>query len=793
MHLAPTRTLGAALTGGALVLVLAGPAALGAPARRHAAPAPSPVPVVVPLHEIRAERAAGLIRGLYPGLRIRVDPAANAVIVVAPADEVDAVRTILQGVDVRDPSADSIDAQVLHAVSPSSVIGRLHAVFPTAHFFVAPNRTLVTVASPDDMQQIKTILAAMDTPLQTPTPKPRYAPDAVRVTEGDVRRIARAVSRQVPDVVVAISGSDIVVRGPPDDVEHAKALIGQLDVPQRGARYATVYRLRYADATSAAALLEQSFPGAQIDANAELNAVTVTAETQVQDRVAQAVTQLDAAPPGAPGGAAGGASMDVVNLRAALPGTSGPSTTATDIAQTVQQALQQSAPDLHITVPPNSTQLVLTGSPYSIHLAEELIAKLDVMPPMVVLDTEILEVAEGVAKQLGFQFPSAMLSTTYSETTPVQSSGIIGRILGLQPLTRTPLSLVAELNFLVSTNQARILEDPRITTFSGRTASIRAGETVNILVTTGGGAGVVPTSQVQSFQTGVTLDITPVVNADGLITIALHPTVNSEAGVSAAGVPNIQTRDTTTTVGLHDGQTLVIGGLIEDDTTRTITKIPFLGDLPLIGRLFQDANVSHQRNELIVTVTPHLIVEPIAAATPAPTPVQDPLVTPAPWPTLGPTPAPQVLPTVAPAAPPPPVAIHTSASPATPAPSPVPTAFDQTNVYTFGSAPANNYATDSAPPQIYYVQAHPTVLRDGDQMTLSVITTTNVSRLTFGYGTLIPQAELTRIAPGKWQRTFRFSTAGLPVGQSSVQMTLTARTAMGGSASVALPVSVMQP
>ncbi len=164
------------------------------------------------------------------------------------------------------------------------------------------------------------------------------------------------------------------------------------------------------------------------------------------------------------------------------------------------------------------------------------------------------------------------------------------------------------LNFLIENNKARILEDPRITTISGRTASLRAGETVNILTTTGGGTGTVATTQVQSFQTGVTLDITPVVNDGDYITVTLHPTVNSIAGISAAGVPNIQTRDTTTTVGLHDGQTIVIAGLIEDIDSRTVQKIPFLGDLPLIGRaLFTYQNVQQNRNELIVTVTPHIV------------------------------------------------------------------------------------------------------------------------------------------------------------------------------------------
>ena len=199
------------------------------------------------------------------------------------------------------------------------------------------------------------------------------------------------------------------------------------------------------------------------------------------------------------------------------------------------QALGASASDLHITLFPNSTKLVLSGSARSIGLAEALIAKLDVAEPLVELDTEVLEVDESVQKQLGFKFPTPLLSTTYSEIAPITSTGSTAQLGRLQALTRTPLSLQAELDFLVSTNKARILEDPRITTFSGRTASLRAGETVNILTTAGGGAGTVATTQVQSFQTGVTLDITPVVNADDYVTVTLHPSVNSETGVSAAG------------------------------------------------------------------------------------------------------------------------------------------------------------------------------------------------------------------------------------------------------------------
>jgi type II secretory pathway component GspD/PulD (secretin) len=782
-----------------------------------AANAPGPLaPTVINVSVVPAERAATILRSVYPHATIRVDRAANAIVVVAPPDVVAGMRAIVTGIDTKNPTDTTVEAVQLHSASPPDVIARIRATFPHAHFTAAPNRTIVVSAVPSDMAEIKSVVAAIDTPPLAPTPRPVYPPVAVRVVDGNTALIARAVARAVPNVRVAVSGAQVVLVGPPDDVAHAKDLVGQLDQVPAGVQYTNVYRLRYVDAGSVARLLERSFHGLDVQVDKDLNAVTAFATTSVQQRIANAVAQLDAPPPGAPGsggpGEAGGgiAGTEVVTLKAAVPGTAGAaSTSAADIAQTVQSALAGTAPDLKVTVHPNSTRLVLTGSPYSISLAKNLIAQLDVAEPLVVLDTEVLEVDENVQKQLGLKFPTAALSTTYSELTPAaQANGNASQLLSLQPLTRTPLTLGAELDFLITTNRAKILEDPRITTFSGRTASLRAGETVNILTTTGGGTGTVATTQVQSFQTGVTLDITPVVNSDDYVTVSLHPSVNTEAGVSAAGVPNIQTRDTTTTVGLHDGETIVVGGLIEDTDSRNVQKIPILGDLPLIGKLFQDVGVNHTRNELIVTVTPH-IVKPgnnadfgqstIGVPTPAPLPTLAPTATlppvsRAPRPRRTPvvitqnTPAPELTAEPAP---------FPSATPIAGAnaktPQPLPSAFGATNVFTYGTAPPNNYVDPSQPPQIFFVQAQPTVIRNGQALTISAITSSNVTTLAFGASQVATQASLARIGTGQWQSTFNFSTAGLPASTGNVSMVLVATTNLGGTATLRIPFSVVGP
>ena len=731
------------------------------------------------------------------------------------------MRTIASGIDIKNPTDTTTDTYQLKVISPDTAASRLAGVYPGARVLVAPNRTIIIMASPTDMAQIKAIVTAIDTAPPTPTPKPHYPSEAVRVTQRNVKDVARAVASSSSNLKVRISGSEILLAGPQDEVDHAKQLIAELDVPQMGTQYTQVYRLKYVDATSVADLFRRSFTGLDPVVDADLNAITITANLTVQRRIADAVAQLDLAPANAQSGEGGGGAsgVEVVTLKAAVPGPQGASSTsATDMANTVTQALQASASDLHIIVPPNSTQLVLTGSPYSIKLAKELIEKLDRPQPLIAMDTEVLEVDEGVSRHLGLSTSSAV-ATTFTEIlpTPNPTTGQTPPLGGIQSFARLPnaaISFTAQLDLLIQENKARVLENPRITTISGRTASLHAGETINILTTSGGGVGVATTTQVQPFQTGVTLDITPVVNEGDYITVSLHPSVST--AIPNGAVPNIQTRDTTTTVGLRDGETLVIGGLIEESDSKSVSKIPLLGDLPLIGRLFQDHQIIYGRNELIVTVTPHIIrpgesgaigsnrigipkpeglptLPPDAVlpppsrtqqqprsfeARPSPAPEPEPIVVPTPM--SAPHPSPQPLPVRA--------AQQTANGPA---PAPLPSAFAQTNVFTYGAAPQNNYAASSAPPQIFYAQVSPSVVSNGQQMTISAITSTNVVKLEFGPNKMIPMTSLKNIGAGQWQGSFPFSSAGVQTGLATANLLLTATTGIGGSISLSIPISLV--
>ena len=750
-------------------------------------------PVVVPLALVTAKRAAAMVRPLFPQASVREDDRANALILVAQPADVQAIRAVLQGIDVRDPSVASTEALPLRTMRATALVVQLAKAFPKAKFAVAGDKQLLVTAAPTEMAQIKTAVAALDAPMMTPPPA-AVSTEAIPVSRRAPHEVARSLAAQVPGLRVSVSGSAVVLSGPPDAVARGKILIAQLDLPSFGERYTQVYRIRSLDAASVADLLRRSFRDLDITVDASLNAIAVTATTAQHQRIADAIAQLDPSP-GSPqnamgaAGSAGNGTTDVVTLKSFVPGQS---QGGVDAVAAITQALQAVTPDVRVVQLPTPGQIALVGPPMSVRSARQFIDKVDVVAPLVVLDTEVLEIDESVAKNLGLQLGTAAISTTFSEVQPLTNpDGTQGRIGRLQALTRTPISFTAQLNLLVQTGKGRVLADPRITTLSGRTASIRAGDTISILTTTAGNAGTIATTQVQSFQTGVTLDITPSVTPDGGITVVLHPVVNSLIGTNA-GVPEISTRDTQTTVHLQDDETLVIGGLIQENDTRTTTKVPLLGDLPLIGAAFRSDSVQGQRNELIIVVTPH-IVKP--GKTVLPGPALESMPAPASLPTLPPNAhlpppsgqLPGLLATTG-AATPGPAAIPTAPARALPTPAAVPSAFAQTNVFTFGSAPQSNFAKPNDAVQIFYATLSPTIVSNGTQVRLAVVTTTNASAVKLQVGT--QSIALSQTGPGQWQALFPFPLGTAPIGQSTMTLSLTASRSDGTSGTISIPISI---
>ncbi len=777
--------------------------------------AASRAPMVLSVTYIMADRAAKALHDLFPDASLRVDHGANAVIVVAATDDLQAMRNVLQSLDVRSPLSATVEALSLRSVGAEKIVARLKVLYPQVQFSVVSKQSLLVRATPADITQIRALVSALDAPTPLPTPQPGLptATEGMRVMQGRPADIARAVSHDFPRLRVGVSGTAVVLSGSPEDVAKAKTLISQVDLPPVGTKVTQVYRIRTVDAGSVGDLIARSFANATITVDRDLNALSVTSTTTDQQRIADAIAQLDGNPsqqgggqPGSYGGinqgASNGSSFEIVSLRSAVPNQGSAGSIATDSASAqVIQTLQQLVPGVRVSALSTPGQIALIGDPYSLRLAKQFLAKLDVPAPLVVLDTEVLEIDESAARNLGLLLSQPVISTTFSEIAPPADLNTgVSRLIGIGAITRTPLSLTAQLNLQIQNGTARVLADPRITTISGHTATIRAGDTIGILTTTGGGAGTYATSQIQTFQTGVTLDITPIVTPDDEVTVALHPIVNSLSGI-LNGVPQISTRDTQTTVHLKNNQTLIIGGLIQESSTHTENKIPLLGDVPLVGHIFRNVQSSSTRNELIIVVTPHVLAEGESA------PIQGPplptIPTPAPLPTLPPgtrlslptgqlpgavrapsssraggRTAVAVVPSPSPA--PSAAIVPAAAAVAGPGLGPIGTA-PPANAISYGQIPPSNAAALTDPARVFFVSISPARFTDGASMSVRAVTTTNVSRALLTLGSF--STTLTQTGPGQWTAAFPFS-ASYASGQSTLQATVYAARGDGSSASI---------
>lgn len=171
------------------------------------------------------------------------------------------------------------------------------------------------------------------------------------------------------------------------------------------------------------------------------------------------------------------------------------------------------------------------------------------------------------------------------------------------------------LEFLETEGLARLLAEPRLVTMSGQEASFLAGGEFPIPVPQSGANGTTITIEFREF--GVGLVFTPVVLSDGKISLRVAPSVTRTTTDSAVQigdgtgevffVPSLSTRKLETTVQLYDGQTLALAGLLEDNLRETVSKVPGLGDVPILGALFRSSEYRQEKTDLLITVTPSLV------------------------------------------------------------------------------------------------------------------------------------------------------------------------------------------
>ncbi|MGB8582279.1 MAG: cohesin domain-containing protein [Candidatus Sulfotelmatobacter sp.] len=288
--------------------------------------------------------------------------------------------------------------------------------------------------------------------------------------------------------------------------------------------------------------------------------------------------------------------------------------------QRVQQLLSQNA-------------LVVRGTPDQIALAEKLVEDLDKARPEVVVDIAVLQVSRDKSRTLGLSPPTSATvtlqsnlntaTTTTNSTTGVStpaasgSTGLELNTLGNLNATDFQVSIgSANLSALIGDTDTKMLQNPQVRALDNQKATLKIGERVP--VATGsfqpgiGGVGINPlvNTQFQYLDVGVNIDVTPHVHSDREVTLKITMEISSVVGQSSIGgisQPIIGQKKIEHEIRLKDGESSLIGGIMDDSQTKALTGIPGLAQLPIIKYLFGQETRDNEQDETVFAITPHII------------------------------------------------------------------------------------------------------------------------------------------------------------------------------------------
>jgi type IV pilus assembly protein PilQ len=274
-----------------------------------------------------------------------------------------------------------------------------------------------------------------------------------------------------------------------------------------------------------------------------------------------------------------------------------------------------------------TNSLVITDVPGQFPKIEKAIEELDIKLPQVMIEAEIIETSLDTIDKLGIQWGTsadgelasaagASQSVRYPFTKDSSNPriGPGGDVSGLYMGYISAMNLSGVLSMLKKDTDTRILARPKILTLNNETAEIKitADTAVSEATTEIAAEGGVSTSTttIERYETGVKLIVTPQINNAGEITMSIVPSVvNTKSSGVVSGVSDPHTRSARTIVTVGDGETVIIGGLINTEDEKILRKVPFLGDIPLLGNIFRKKNDTLKDKELVIFITPHLVKE----------------------------------------------------------------------------------------------------------------------------------------------------------------------------------------
>jgi general secretion pathway protein D len=524
------------------------------------------------LHNVTLEQAMNIVTKLNGLDYAWVD----AAYVVGTPEEVRAMRV----------SELRTSVVVLRSIAPESAQQVLSKVTPDVTVSTQKgSRTVLLLGPESSLAKAERTLAEIDVP--APPSPPTTEVLAVRYLKAD--QMSEIITTALPDVVVQPGPQEnsLLITANGQQWDAVKSLAAAADViPPPSQATTAVYYVKYSSPTELQKTLQEIMPD---------SGLTVTLAPRTYTPVVQAATggagesaKLLAAPQLAAGGGAGGAAGG---------GAAGVTIEAAPV-----------------------TALILSGAPYVVEHGLKLLEDLDKAPRQIHIAALVTEInredrdrlgvdwfdlgAQGVQATLGEPILDAKTGTY--QLPDVTAMPLPARGLEVGKIVRSPLQWRAAIHALEERQRARVLSAPSVTTLDGRQTALHTGDTIYYEVAIAGATTGTVITDVRTVDVGVKLLVNPRANDNGEITLTISPSV-STASTGTKGLPIISEQAVITTVRVKSGETVVLAGLVSDKDQVTVSRVPFLSNIPLLGELFKYRYKNPVHQEVMIFVTPTIV------------------------------------------------------------------------------------------------------------------------------------------------------------------------------------------
>lgn len=301
---------------------------------------------------------------------------------------------------------------------------------------------------------------------------------------------------------------------------------------------------------------------------------------------------------------------------AATPSTETPSQNQTNVrsetrleAGQTQPASGQSQPRVIANEQSNALMIYATNEEF--RKLKDTLELMDVFTQQVMIEAVLAEVTLNDDLNYGLQWSFDNDDVTISLSS-ADNGAVASQFPGFSVLYSGTSDVRAVLNAIQSVTDLKVLSSPKLLVLNNQTASLQVGDQVPIVTQQSQGviddnAPVINTVELRD--TGVILEVTPRISESGLVFIEINQEVSDVAETTTSGIdsPTIQQRQLKTTIGIQDGNTIALGGLIRETKTRTNSGIPLLKDIPIAGNLFKSNTQVNRRTELVILLTPRIV------------------------------------------------------------------------------------------------------------------------------------------------------------------------------------------